>query len=163
MGEGSPLEKVSTHSHPARAVLIVTGRWMYQLFLSLDANFRLKRRKVSTDANDPTLNNGCAYIVAPEAYKAFLTATGNIPTEKHAHCNNHNAVKLANLKDSAILAATGVGAVDCARHGFRRPCSVGDLQKGERYVIFSDCAISSLILTCIDTPTWTTYCTSPSS
>ncbi|KAI0713195.1 hypothetical protein C8T65DRAFT_528834, partial [Cerioporus squamosus] len=108
-------------------------RWLYQLFLSLDANFRLKRRKVSTDINDPTLNNGCAYMVRPGPYKDFLEATGNLPTEKHTHCNNHNAVKLANLKNGATLAATGVGAVDCARHGFRRPCAVGDLQKGERY------------------------------
>lgn len=32
------------------------------------------------------------------------------------------------------LAATGVGAVDCARHDVKRPVAVGDLQKGERYV-----------------------------
>ncbi|TFK82052.1 hypothetical protein K466DRAFT_603992 [Polyporus arcularius HHB13444] len=109
-------------------------RWVYQLFLSIDANFRLKRRKVSTHANDPGLNRGCAYVVEGVAYRAFLKATGNMPTEKHAHCNNHNAVKLANLKDGAVLSATGVGAVDCARHGMRRPCSIGDLQKGERQI-----------------------------
>jgi hypothetical protein len=31
-------------------------------------------------------------------------------------------------------AATGVGTIDCARHDIKRPHSVGDLQKGERYV-----------------------------
>ncbi|KAI0684667.1 hypothetical protein C8T65DRAFT_712959 [Cerioporus squamosus] len=108
-------------------------KWIYQIFVSLDANFRMKRKKISSEANDPDLNRGCAYVVEDRAYKAFLEATGNMPTEKHAHCNNHNAVKLANLKNHATLAATGIGAVDCARHGLRRPCSVGDLQKGERY------------------------------
>ncbi len=32
------------------------------------------------------------------------------------------------------MAATGVATVDCSRHDMKRPCSVGDLQKGERFV-----------------------------
>jgi hypothetical protein len=32
------------------------------------------------------------------------------------------------------LAASGLGAVDCARHDMKRPLAVGDLLKGERYV-----------------------------
>ncbi|KAI0702783.1 hypothetical protein C8T65DRAFT_579081 [Cerioporus squamosus] len=148
--ENAPAWKRSVrYCMPHLLQLTCPRRWLYQLYLSLDANFRLKRRKVSTDENDPTLNNGCSYIVSPAAYKDFLTATGNIPPEKHTHCNNHNAVKLANLKNGATLAATGVGAVDCARHGFRRPCSVGDLQKGERYANMDYLLHFTLLLTVI--------------
>ncbi len=32
------------------------------------------------------------------------------------------------------MAASGVGTVDCTRHDMKHPASVGDLQKGERYV-----------------------------
>jgi hypothetical protein len=49
-------------------------------------------------------------------------------------CNSHNAVNNANTRDSRGVDVTGVGAVDCARHNLKRPLSVGDLQKGERYV-----------------------------
>ncbi|KAH9847790.1 hypothetical protein C2E23DRAFT_942536 [Lenzites betulinus] len=112
----------------------VSRSWMYRLFLAMDANFRLKRKKVSNDINDPSLNNGCSYFVEESAYKSHLTTHGHIPTEKHPQCNNHNAVKLANTKNDGHLAATGVGTVDCARHGMKRASSVGDLQKGERYV-----------------------------
>ncbi|RDX48568.1 hypothetical protein OH76DRAFT_1456274 [Lentinus brumalis] len=124
-------------------------RWLYQLYISLDANFRLKRKKVSCEESDPSLNDGIAYMVKEQQYKAFLEATGNLPPEKHTHCNNHNAVKLANLKNGALLAATGVGAVDCARHGFRRPASIGDLQKGERYANMDYLLMSTLCLTII--------------
>ncbi|TFK80373.1 hypothetical protein K466DRAFT_569698 [Polyporus arcularius HHB13444] len=75
--------------------------------------------------------------------------TGNLPPEKHTHCNNHNAVKLANLKNGVHLAATGVGAVDCARHGFRCPCAVGDLQKGERYANMDYLLHFTLLMTMI--------------
>jgi hypothetical protein len=33
------------------------------------------------------------------------------------------------------LHATGIGSVSCARHEMYRPNGMGDLQKGERYVI----------------------------
>jgi len=48
-------------------------------------------------------------------------------------CVNHDAIKGAN-SSSAGLAATGCGTIDCARHNMKRPHSVGDLQKGEKYV-----------------------------
>jgi hypothetical protein len=43
-----------------------------------------------------------------------------------------HAVNEAHTKFSQGYSATGVGAVDCARHGFKRPNGVVDLQKGER-------------------------------
>lgn len=49
-----------------------------------------------------------------------------------SQCVSHDAVNSADTKDTQGCAVTGCGAVDCARHEFRRPNSIGDLQKGER-------------------------------
>ena len=43
-------------------------------------------------------------------------------------------MKDANKSRSANLASSGIGTIDCIRHNFKRPNSVGDLQKGEKYV-----------------------------
>ncbi|OBZ73874.1 hypothetical protein A0H81_05915 [Grifola frondosa] len=87
------------------------------LFVGIDANFRLKRKKVSSDSVDPGLNHRYAYFV-----------------ETKGTCNNHDALKLAHMKGSHGTAASGVGCVECTRHDMKRPCSVSDLQKGERYI-----------------------------
>ncbi|KAG2034847.1 hypothetical protein BDR03DRAFT_1013025 [Suillus americanus] len=47
---------------------------------------------------------------------------------------SHNAMNLVDSKNVRGLAATGIGAVVCARHNFKWPSAVGDLQKGEKYV-----------------------------
>ncbi|KAG1758273.1 hypothetical protein EDD22DRAFT_981491 [Suillus occidentalis] len=110
-------------------------QFLYAMFLAIDANFRLVRRNVSSDAVDPGLNRGYAFFVEETAYKDFLAShyrVGN-PQEKST-CSSHSAVNLADTRASRGLAATGAGTVDCARHNFKRPCSVGDLQKGERYI-----------------------------
>lgn len=45
---------------------------------------------------------------------------------------DYDKATLATLKGAATLASTGVFSVDCARHDMKRPCSSGDLRKGER-------------------------------
>ncbi|KAG2135246.1 hypothetical protein DEU56DRAFT_981136 [Suillus clintonianus] len=109
------------------------SRFLYALFLAIDANFRLARRNVSSDAADPGLNQGYSFFVEETAYKSFLNSRGGTPQEKST-CSSHSAVDLADTKASCGLAATGAGTIDCARHNFKRPNSVGDLQKGERYI-----------------------------
>ncbi|GBE84257.1 hypothetical protein SCP_0602350 [Sparassis crispa] len=110
-------------------------KWLYWLFIGLDTNFRLKCKKVSSDSVDPGLNHGYAYFVEERAYKDYLSVYDSLVTEEQSTCNNHDAVKLANMRGSVAGTATsGVGAVTCMRHDMRLPCSVGDLQKGERYV-----------------------------
>lgn len=47
-------------------------RWLYALFLAIDANFRLKRKLVSNDAADPSLNRGTASFVEESAFKEYL-------------------------------------------------------------------------------------------
>lgn len=101
----------------------------------MDANFRLRRLNVSSEDNDPSLNRGYGYFVEENDFRSFLETYGKIiPAEEKSTCNNHNAVKLANSRGGQGAAATGVGAVVCGHHDMKRPLSVGDLQKGERYV-----------------------------
>jgi len=141
--------------------LLVTGgvsdvvayyRWLYALFLAIDANFRLKRKIVSKDATDPSLSRGWAYFVDDKSYHEHLAAHGKDVQEvrsaiivaimfclhnsipQKSTCASHNAVNMAETKSSDGLAATGLGTVDCARHNMKLPNGVSDLQKGERYV-----------------------------
>ncbi|KAL1948716.1 hypothetical protein VTO73DRAFT_10522 [Trametes versicolor] len=114
------------------------------LFIGIDANFRLKRKKVSSDAVDPSLNEGSSYMVKESSYKTHLATFDKQHTDPSDHCNNHDAVKLATLKGAAGLAASGLATVDCARHDMKRPCSSGDLQKGERFVNIDYVLYSSL-------------------
>lgn len=135
-------------------------RWLYRLILGIDANFRLKRKNVSSERRDPSLNNGCAYFVEETKYKEHLAKYSDLIVQLVRHsefsrdlpeaavlinanalntqpstCSNHNAVNAERSMKG--LAATGVGTVDCARHDIKRPNAVGDLQKGERYVVFA--------------------------
>ena len=47
-------------------------RFIYTLFVAIDANFRLKRRLVSNDTRDPSLAPGAGYFVPDQEYKEFL-------------------------------------------------------------------------------------------
>lgn len=51
--------------------------WIYRLFLAIDGNFRLKRRKVSSDKRDPGLGHGWAFFVEESAFKEHLKANWN--------------------------------------------------------------------------------------
>ncbi|KAG1784907.1 uncharacterized protein HD556DRAFT_1451293 [Suillus plorans] len=124
---------------PARSFVLLVpsqfcvNRWLYGLFVAIDANFRLAQKNVSSDIADPGLSNGWSYFIEEKGYKGFLHEVGKQPQEKST-CASHNAVNLAETKNSRGLAATGAGTVDCSCHNFKRPCTVGDLQKGEKYV-----------------------------
>ncbi|KAG6836222.1 hypothetical protein H0H93_010103 [Arthromyces matolae] len=88
-------------------------QWLHSLFIGIDANFRLKRKDVSSDRVDPDLGNGFAFYVREKPYKEWLA--------KH-----ENEVEPG-------LAATGVATIECIQHDMKRPCSVGDLQLGKKY------------------------------
>ncbi|KAF9559266.1 hypothetical protein CPC08DRAFT_611227, partial [Agrocybe pediades] len=104
-------------------------RFLYTDFRSIDANFRLKRRDISSEQADPSLSKGWSYFVEEIDYKAFLGEFDSKPST----CSNHTAVNNDHIAKPG-LSASGCAVVDDARHGLKRPCSVGDLQKGERYV-----------------------------
>nr|GAT50649.1 predicted protein [Mycena chlorophos] len=104
---------------------------LYSQFFAMDACFQLKRRMVSSEARDPALGPGFAFMVESKPYREYLrTATNN---QEMSTCSGLKALAQANTKFSKGYAATGVGMVVCARHEFVQPTSVGDLQKGERY------------------------------
>ncbi|KAK0435653.1 hypothetical protein EV421DRAFT_1892517 [Armillaria borealis] len=91
------------------------------------------------------LNLGYAYFVDETAFRNHIDMFGKvIPEEEKSTCNNHDAVKLANSRGGQGAAATGVGAVVCGRHDMKRPLSVGDLQKGERYLNMDYFVLSTL-------------------
>jgi len=110
---------------------LVDRRWLYSLFVGIDANFKLKRKKISSEKVDPSLSRGWSYFVDEAKYKTALEEHGNIPQEPST-CSNYNAIAKANSKDARFLDTTGAGTVDCIRHDMKRPNGVGDLQKGER-------------------------------
>jgi len=109
-------------------------RWLYRLFVGLDANFRLKRMNVSNQLRDPGLNHGYAYVVEDSRFRQHLCDYGDKVSDDKSTCNNHDAIKLANMRGNHGTDASGIGSVDCIRHDMKRANSIGDLQKGERYL-----------------------------
>ncbi|KAG6849215.1 hypothetical protein H0H93_010409 [Arthromyces matolae] len=107
-------------------------QWLHALFVGIDANFRLKRKDVSSDECDPDLGRGFAYFVLEEPFKAYLDKFED-EVEPKSNCSRHNAIEQANSRYGQGLAATGVATVECIRHDMKRPRSVGDLQIGEKY------------------------------
>ncbi|KAG1868451.1 hypothetical protein F4604DRAFT_1881562 [Suillus subluteus] len=123
-------------------------RWLYALFIDINANFCLKRCIVSKDTTDPGLSRGWAYFVDETAYKAYLQGHAGKPQEKST-CASHNTVNMADMKVSQGLAATRVGTIDCARHNMKLPHGVGDLRKGERYSNMDYLFLSTLHGRCV--------------
>ncbi|KAH9899133.1 hypothetical protein C8Q73DRAFT_639748 [Cubamyces lactineus] len=107
-------------------------RYLYQLTIAMDACFRLKRRAVSNEQKDPILGSGWGYFVEDVRYREVLAAYAD--QEEMSTCTGLSAIDHANTKYHKGYAATGVGAVVCARHEFMLANGVGDMQKGEKYV-----------------------------
>ncbi|KAJ3537499.1 hypothetical protein NMY22_g5569 [Coprinellus aureogranulatus] len=106
--------------------------FLHALNLGLDANFRLKRKDVSSDAADPGLSRGYSYFVKDTNFRSELEPHKN-DQEPKSNCSRHDAVNLADIRPGHGYAASGVGTVECTRHNMKRPSAVGDLQKGEKY------------------------------
>jgi hypothetical protein len=58
-----------------------TIRWLYGLFLTINANFHLKQKVVLNDNVDPSLSRGWGYFVEEEGYKGFLHSSVDIIQE----------------------------------------------------------------------------------
>ncbi|TDL16254.1 hypothetical protein BD410DRAFT_731572 [Rickenella mellea] len=106
-------------------------QWLYTLILAMDANFRLKRRKSSSNAIDPGLGTGLAYFVEDIEFRSHIAKYVDQP--EICSCSGFSAVHDANTRCSKGLSSTGVGALVCARHQLVRRTSACDLQKGEKY------------------------------
>jgi hypothetical protein len=51
-------------------------RYLYTIFLAIDACFRLKRKKISTWLADPSIQDGWAYFVRSFTYEEFVKTLG---------------------------------------------------------------------------------------
>ena len=56
---------------------VSTFRWLYTLFTSIDACFRVKRYDVSNEVKDPIIDDGLSYFVKNEPYKKELAKYGD--------------------------------------------------------------------------------------
>ncbi|KAJ7150418.1 hypothetical protein C8R46DRAFT_1043775 [Mycena filopes] len=106
-------------------------RFLYTLFIALDACFRLKRRLVSNELKDPDLGSGWAYMVDTAPYREYLR--GVTAQKEMQTCSGLAALDHANTKFSRGYSTTGVVMGVCGRHEFVQANGVGDLQKGERF------------------------------
>ncbi|KAJ7590359.1 hypothetical protein C8J56DRAFT_783650, partial [Mycena floridula] len=104
-------------------------RFIYTLFLAMDACFRLKQKIVSSDGKDPGLATGFAYFVEDPPYREYCQTLGE-QTEMNS-CTGLSAVDHANTRFLRGYAVTGVGLGLCTRHELVAKNGVGDIQKGE--------------------------------
>ncbi|KAJ7475064.1 hypothetical protein B0H11DRAFT_1728060 [Mycena galericulata] len=106
-------------------------RYLYILYIAIDACFRLKRRLVSSEAKDPGLGSGWAYFTEDAPYRKYLLSVTD--QKEMSTCSGLAALDYANTKFSRGYGSTGVGLGVCARHEFVQKTGAADLQKGERY------------------------------
>ncbi|KAJ7664081.1 hypothetical protein B0H17DRAFT_1211495 [Mycena rosella] len=105
-------------------------RFLYTLFLALDACFRLKRCLVSSKLKDPDLGSGWAYMLETTEYRKYLRT---VTDQKEMNTYSGAALDHANMKFSCGYSTTGVGMGVCAQHEFVQPKGISDLQKGKRF------------------------------
>ncbi|KAG6809103.1 hypothetical protein H0H92_001589 [Tricholoma furcatifolium] len=122
-------------------------RWLYTLFLAIDANFklRLKNRGLS----DTELAPGWAYYVEDSAYQVHLKNYIDQP-EINTCQSEHDAIARANTRHLPGHLVSGTGLILCARHALIRRNAVADLTKGENQVIYAGRQILHHGLYCSD-------------
>ncbi|KDR74714.1 hypothetical protein GALMADRAFT_70522 [Galerina marginata CBS 339.88] len=106
-------------------------KFLYMVFICMDANFRLKNQLVSNYSQDPGLGIGWAYMVPRNPYEKYVLSRAN--DQDISTCVGLQALAQANTRFSVGLRYTGVGATVCGRSEMILPLGVGNLQKGERY------------------------------
>ncbi|RXW13137.1 hypothetical protein EST38_g12719 [Candolleomyces aberdarensis] len=77
-------------------------QWKYTLFLGMDANFRLRRVKVSSEERDPGLSKGYSFIVDEAPFKAYLSKYNPKIEDDKSDCRNHDAIKSASIRASSF-------------------------------------------------------------
>jgi len=84
-------------------ILIKNGwyRFIYCLFLAIDANFHLKRKSVSSDVADPSLIDGKAYFVQENFFKDFLSEYGSKVVQEVRSLFSVNAWKILTQRIEA--------------------------------------------------------------
>ncbi|PPQ82484.1 hypothetical protein CVT26_012847 [Gymnopilus dilepis] len=106
-------------------------KFLYMVFVCMDANFRLKNQLVSNYSQDPGLGIGWAYMVPRKPYEKYVLSKAN--DDDISTCVGFQALAKANSKFSVGLRYTGTNATVCGRSEMIFPLGVGNLHKGERY------------------------------
>ncbi|KAJ8502454.1 hypothetical protein ONZ45_g11741 [Pleurotus djamor] len=118
-------------------------KFLYMLFVSIDANFRLKNRLRKNEKTDPGLHTGLAYFVPQQPYNEHILR--HVTEADISSCSGFSAMSRADSKSTSGLRYTGVGMCVCSRHEMVRALGVGDLQKGERYCNMDYIFLSALL------------------
>ncbi|KAJ7790897.1 hypothetical protein B0H14DRAFT_2625555 [Mycena olivaceomarginata] len=109
----------------------VEARFLYCIFLAIDACFCVKRKKISSWLADPSIQDGWAYFTRSILYGEFVETLGE--QKEMSTCTGLAALDHANTKYVQGYAATGCGMITCGRHEIVCKNGVGDLQAGEKY------------------------------
>ncbi|KAF9014796.1 hypothetical protein BDZ89DRAFT_1220444 [Hymenopellis radicata] len=108
-------------------------KFLFMLYLALDANFRMRSRLRKKSANKAytIVGDGLGYQVPTDSYMEHLK--NYVKEDDISTCIAFAALMQKDTKLSTGLRATGVGGCVCSRHELVRPLGIGDLLKGERY------------------------------
>ncbi|KIY61186.1 hypothetical protein CYLTODRAFT_405693 [Cylindrobasidium torrendii FP15055 ss-10] len=111
-------------------------RYKYNLFLGLDANFRLenKMRPFAKHKDYTVLGDGLGVfgpLEGADGYKQHLRKY--VSEDDVSQCASFAALMQRDSRFSRGLRVTGVGGCSCTRHETVRPMGLADLLKGERY------------------------------
>jgi hypothetical protein len=81
--------KSVTSNMRSSSFILITLRYLYELFLSMDANFRLRLRKNKTkrNNNDPELGSGWACLVEENDYQLLIREHAD---DKDVSFHHHN-------------------------------------------------------------------------
>ncbi|KIK71849.1 hypothetical protein PAXRUDRAFT_22738 [Paxillus rubicundulus Ve08.2h10] len=96
----------------------------------MDGNFSAEHMKLKND-DDFNLTGGSGYFTALLHYRAHLQIADD--KQPKSTCHEHKAVNQVHATQKH-LAATGIGAIACARHGHFMLDTVVDFQNGEQQV-----------------------------
>ncbi|KAH8802319.1 hypothetical protein DL96DRAFT_1718947 [Flagelloscypha sp. PMI_526] len=93
-------------------------KFLFMLFLSLDANFRLKNKLRENAHDDPAIVDGVGYFVMRELYNAYVLKHAG--TVEVSTCAAFHAMRWDDRQTTG-LRSTGIGACACSHHEVIRP------------------------------------------
>ena len=79
--------------------------WLYAKFVALDANFRLRRKNVSSEQVDPGLSKGWSYFIEEMSYKAFIEERKS-DTQEVCQSQSNESAYLMSLGSVALALGT---------------------------------------------------------
>ncbi|KAJ6495711.1 hypothetical protein C8R47DRAFT_1176230 [Mycena vitilis] len=109
------------------------SRFLYFMFLAVDANFRLSNRNVSSEIADPILGDGLGFFCKREGEDGYIAHIGkHVNEQEMSTCSGFQAMFKQGRRVKG-LRTTGIGGVTCSRHNMWQGNGIGDLQLGERH------------------------------